>query len=136
MFAPWGALATVADLLRPSARVAQRGPGAGATKVLERALGGAPTSGPRVASHVEAAHAVLLGACDAAVVVEPVAEAFGLPFVPLSEERFELVVPRAHRDLPGVARLLDRLASAGFLREVSGMGAYDVAAAGARREVA
>ena len=81
-----------ADLGRPGLRVALRGPGAGATVVLERAAvaaGLAPHSlnGPTVAGHAHAALAVLHGAADAAVMVEPLAAAHGLPFLPLSEGR-------------------------------------------------
>lgn len=120
----------VGDLVRKGVRVAQRPANAGAPQVLARALereglGGFQPSGPLVGSHPEAAQAVLLGAVDAAVVIEPVAEALGLPFIPLVEERFELVLRAEHLDHPGVGRLLDRLGAASFARELSGMGNYD-----------
>src|SRR5690606_30019085 len=105
----------VADLGRSGLRVARRPDGAGATRALAAALAGvgldvADLRGPRVASHEDAAAAVLHGAADAAVVVEPVAEAWGLSFLPLLEERFELVLRADQRSHPGVGRLLDQLA--------------------------
>lgn len=121
-------------------RVGRRPAGAGAALVLAdalRAVGldAASLQGPAVASHVDAATAVLHGAADAAVVIEPVADAFGLPFVPLSQERFELVVRTRDLDHPGVSRLLDRLTDGRFLREVQAMGAYDTRAMGSTRHM-
>ncbi|MCB9676837.1 MAG: helix-turn-helix domain-containing protein [Alphaproteobacteria bacterium] len=129
----------LAGLSAPSLRIARRPAGSGASRVLDRALGAAgapPARGPLVETHDDAARAVLLGAADAAVVIEPVAQAFGLPFLPLSEERFELFVRTEHLDLPGVAALLDTLAGAPFAREIRGMGPYDLTLAGSRRRVA
>ncbi len=131
-------LRTVADLAAPGLRVARRPPGAGAAAVLARACRGVgldrdTLTGPAVASHVDAALAVAHGAADAAVVVEPVAAAFGLAFLPLSEERFELALRRRDRDHPGVRRLLDRLNDARFAREVRAMGAYDTSTMGTLR---
>ena len=126
---------TSTEDLDPSHRVAQRQSGSGAQRVLEAALG-RPSQGPQVGSHLEAAQALRLGAADAAVLIEPVAEAFGLPFLPLSEERFELALRRDQLAHPGLARVLDQLASAGFRAEVAGMGAYDLSQAGEQRSVA
>jgi molybdate-binding protein len=121
-------------------RVGERPPGAGAAMVLERALSAAgldarTLQGPAVASHLDAATAVLHGAADAAVMIEPMANAFGLPFVPLSEERFELVVRSRDLGHPGVMRLLDRLTDSRFAREVRAMGAYDTDAMGVVRQL-
>ncbi|MCB9689497.1 MAG: helix-turn-helix domain-containing protein [Alphaproteobacteria bacterium] len=128
----------IADL--PGRRVARRPAGAGATLVLGEALRGigahTELAGPSVATHLDAARAVLLGAADAAVVIEPVARAFGLAFLPLSEERFELALRAGELRHPAVARLLDALADASYAREVAGMGPYDLGRTGGIREVA
>lgn len=133
-------IASVEDLVVHGRRVAQRAPGAGATAVLHRALASAGVDpealcGPTVSSHGTAALAVLHGAADAAVVVEPVALAFGLHFSPLSEERFELVLRSRDRNHPGVARLLERLVDTRFAREVRAMGAYETAGMGTVRHL-
>lgn len=131
-------LRSSADLGRPGLRVAQRPEGSGAARVLSAALaeaGIASVSGPAAATHADAAQALVHGAADAAVLAEPVAEAFGLGFVPLVEERFELVVRAADRGHAGLARLRERLESARFSREVRSMGAYDVTDIGRARQV-
>jgi len=128
------------DLGRPGLRIALRSPGAGATLVLERAAtaaGIAPRSlcGPTVDGHAHAALAVLHGAADAAVMVEPIAAAHGLPFLPLSEERFELVLRARDRAHAGVARFLARLQEASAVREIRAMGAYNTTETGSLRRV-
>lgn len=131
-------LRSSADLGRPGLRVAQRPAGSGAARVLSAALaeaGIASVSGPSVATHADAAQALVHGAADAAVLAEPVAEAFGLGFVPLVEERFELVVRSADRGHAGLVRLRERLESSRFSREVRSMGAYDVADIGHSRRL-
>ena len=130
----------VEDLGAPGLRVGRRPPGAGAAAVLTRALSelgldARTLRGPAVSSHADAAAAVLHGAADAAVLIEPVARAFGLDFLPLAEERFELILRARDREHPGVRRLLDRLADARFAREVRAMGAYETAAMGSLRRV-
>ncbi|MFT7518006.1 MAG: putative molybdopterin biosynthesis protein [Kiritimatiellia bacterium] len=131
-------ICSASDLAQPDLRVARRQPGSGAAIVLERALAsvGAPAAqGPILRSHLEAAHAVSLGAVDVAVAIEPLADAFDLHFVPLSEERFELAVRAHNLSHPGVARLLDRLTSARYALDVAGMGAYDLGLIGDRRRL-
>ncbi len=129
-------LRELGDLAR--LRIARRPEGSGAARVLSRALaesGVEPLPGPLVQTHADLARAVLLGAADTGVVIEPVAEALGLPFLPLSEERFELAIRTEHMAHPGVARLMDTLASAGFARDVGAMGALDLASLGDSRRV-
>ncbi|TNE91541.1 MAG: helix-turn-helix domain-containing protein [Deltaproteobacteria bacterium] len=133
-------LARVEDLARPGLRVGKRPAGSGAAKVLDEALlrvglSADGLAGHPVGSHFEAATAVLFGRVDTAVVIEPLARAYGLPFLPLSEERFELVIRAADRHHRGVQRLLDQLQASRFVREVRSMGAYDTAAMGSVRRV-
>lgn len=133
-------LAEADDLLAPGLRVARRPVGSGAALALDDALrrrGAGPSAleGPACATHAEAAAALRLGAADAAVLLEPIAQAAGLPFVPLKEERFELIFRRRDREHPGVTRLLEALHDARFVREVRAMGAYDTSSTGRRRSL-
>lgn len=125
----------VADLLRPRLRVAQREAGSGAHRLLRRRLSeidrdDAPLSGPRVTSHQAVASAIVLGAADAGITIESVALAHGLHFVPLAEERFDLVVPVARSEHGPVARLLAAIDEPAFRRELEGLGGYDVRSTG------
>lgn len=127
-----------AELGRPGLRIAGRPDGAGAQRLLERTLrlAGLPRSlAARAAvtaeGHVDVARAVAMGAADVGVASRDVALEFGLGFVALASERYDLAVARSSLPDPRVQRLLDGLSSAAFRRELSVMG-YDPGAAGAR----
>jgi molybdate-binding protein/DNA-binding XRE family transcriptional regulator len=131
----------VADLGRPGLRVARREEGAGAAKLLRRLLAATGLAaealvGPAVADHAQAAQAVAHGAADAAVAIEAVALAHGLGFLPLAEERFDLVLPAERAEDAPVARLLDALASPGFRAEAAAIAGYDLGRTGHARTVA
>jgi len=125
-----------AELLRPGLRLAWREAGAGATKLLERLLaeaGGGAFSrpgGPVVSGHLEVGRAVALGAADAGVAIEAAALAFGLDFVPLAQERFDLVLHADDARDPRLGRLLDGVDDPFFRRELEAWGGYDASLTG------
>lgn len=124
-----------AGLLRPGLRFAGREEGAGAHHLLERLLaqvGGAGTrlAGPVAGGHAEVAQLVRCGAADVGVAIESVAVAAGLGFVPLAEERFDLVVPAAVAESPPVARLIQALDDPSFRAEMAHVPGYDARLSG------
>lgn len=128
----------VADLGRPGLRLVRRERGAGAQRLLERELreAGLSSSLARDAAleakgHLDVARAIAMGAADAGIATRDVAMASGLAFVPLAEERYDLVVPRSSMTDPRIERLFDVLVSAPVRRELASLG-YDVAPAGER----
>jgi molybdate-binding protein/DNA-binding XRE family transcriptional regulator len=136
----------VEDLARPDIAVARRDAGAGAQKLLERTLGraGIPakavkTRGPVAAGHMDVGRIVAMGVADAGVSIRSAALAYGLDFLPLAEERFDLIVSKELSDDPRVIRLLDTLSSRPFRRELESLGGYGVRESGhliARKECA
>ena len=118
----------VKDLGRRNVRVATREPGAGARRLLDRLLGthrvGA-IRGTVLGSHAAVAQAVALGAVDAGVTTESAALAAGLRFLPLAEERSDLVLPLEFSREPRGARLLETLCSAAFRRDLGAIAAYE-----------
>jgi molybdate-binding protein len=128
-------LRRVEDLLRPRVRVVQREPGSGASKLLEQLLAraGAPALRPPTLvarGHLEVAQAVAHGAADAGIAIESVALAWGLDFVPLSSERFDLVFPEALASDERLERLVDELGSSAFRRELESLGGYQAQESG------
>ncbi len=127
------------DLVRGEVRLARREPGAGAAKLLERLVRGkkrALRPGPLARTHEEVALLVRSGAADAGVAIESSALASGLGFVPMSEERFDLVMrEEALREEP-VARLLDALEDAAFRAEARALPGYDTSLTGQTTRVA
>lgn len=124
------------DLLRSDLRVVRREPGSGADSLMRRLLGSdasrliALRPGPQAFGHTQVAQLVRSGAADAGIAIEGAALAAGLDFVPLSEERFDLVVPQALVGEGPTARVLDLLTESGFQREASSLPGYDGSLAG------
>ena len=74
--------------------------------------------------------AVARGEADCCVAPRIAANVFGLDFVPLLSERYELVIPEHRLDLPSVQALLDVLQRRSLHRELEALGGYDTAATG------
>lgn len=86
--------------------------------------------GPVATSHEEVARLVQMGVSDVGVAIEPVAMARGLTFIPLSEERFDLVVPQSRLEHPAVARFFDALSEPAFRFDAGGIPGYDLSSIG------
>jgi putative molybdopterin biosynthesis protein len=59
------------------------------------------------------------------VTIRVAAEAYGLNFIPIREECYELVIPGREMDSDPVVAMLDALNSRRFAREVSQLCGYD-----------
>ncbi len=129
-------LTTIADVLRRTVTVAVREPGAETRRLfdslLEAAGHASPPARARVAfSHGDVARAVMLGSADLGFGPRTAALAAGLDFVPLAEERFDFVTPKASLDDPRVVGVLDLVRSRGFRAEANVLG-YDLPTLGER----
>ena len=127
----------VADLVRSDIRIINRIAGSGSRSLLDHRLerDRIPVEmvsgyGREAGGHLEVAVVVASGAADAGVGVEAAATALGLDFVPLEEERYDLVIPDHFLDHTGVRVLLDLLRQPGLRRGVESLGGYDVTAMG------
>ncbi|MCL6552876.1 MAG: helix-turn-helix domain-containing protein [Firmicutes bacterium] len=128
------------DLLPRGMRMVNREVGSGTRAVLDQWLqdaGVEPTlvRGYRLElrSHLAVAEAVFAGLADAGPGVLPVARLYGLEFLPLAEQRYDLVVPRDLVDLQPVRVLLDVLTGRRFHQELVSIGGYDPSPAGSTR---
>ena len=84
----------------------------------------APPGGLVARSHGEVARLVALGVADAGIALAATARAHGLDFIPLAEERFDLVLAKEVAGDARVARLLDILSSRAFRREMESLGGH------------
>lgn len=124
-----------ADLADSDLRVVRREEGSGAqalaAKLMEAAGDcGLPDSGPLARGHFEVANLVRGGAADVGIAIESAALAEGLDFVPLTEERFDLVVPADIAAGKSVSRVIDALDDPAFRTEVSHLPGYDGSTSG------
>ena len=127
------------SLAKAKHRVVNREPGAEARRLLDRELGRLhidpaelPGYDTKAAGHIQVASAVAAGLADAGVASEPVARAYGLGFLPLADERFDLVLPGAHLGSREVQGLLKVLASPWLLAQLASLPGYDLASCGDR----
>jgi putative molybdopterin biosynthesis protein len=111
-----GSVHGVGDLAERGLRLVNREEGAEARRVLDRELDRAGLEPAalrgyltRATGHLQVASATAAGLADAGVASEPAALAYRLGFVPLAEERFDLVIPAAQlgsREADGLLRVL------------------------------
>jgi excisionase family DNA binding protein len=128
-------LSGIADLA--GRRFARRQEGAASQRLFEAeaaaaGLDPASLAGPRQPARTEAdvAQVVAEGKADAAFGLLCMARAYGLDFVPVVEERFDLAVWRRAWFEPPFQRLAAFMGSPAFAARAAEMGGYDVSGAG------
>jgi molybdate-binding protein len=77
-----------------------------------------------VNTHAEVAQAIASGQADLGLAVSAAARASGLAFIPLFEERFDLILSGASLADPLVVRLLDAIASAPVRNRIASLAGY------------
>ncbi len=129
----------IEDFSRRGISIVNREPGAGSRLLLDARLKRAEIHPRKVSGydriapgHLPAAWQVYSGAADACVATRAAARMFGLGFLPLVSERYDLAIRRQHLELPGIQALLDTLNRSSFRRELESLGGYDTQAAGQR----
>jgi molybdate-binding protein len=82
--------------------------------------------GDEVLSHLEVAARIKTGLADTGIGVRSVAAIYGLDFMPLQRERYDLVIPKSYYEsLDGLKVLLDTIVSKPFRDELKALGGYD-----------
>ena len=126
---------SVADLPRAGLRFINRNPGSGTRLWLDNELErlGIPSETINgyehaVNTHTQCARAIASGKADAALGLQASARQYNLDFIPLFEERYDLVLPREQEDT--LAPLLEHIQTAAFRREVSALTGYNTSHSG------
>ena len=132
----------LADLARADITFVNRRRGAGTRLWLDGQLGRLGIASDQVRgyyrevnTHFEVAEAVARGEADVGLGVLAAARQQELGFVPLFEERYELVVPEVDVADPGLRPLFDYLQTAEGRGVVGGLAGYEVTRTGAERWV-
>ncbi len=119
----------IADLTRPDLRFANRNTGSGTRLWFDAELrrlkiepGLIRGCGYEVDTHSAAASLVATGKADAALGLQAAAHQQGLDFIPLLEERYDLVLLREQE--PALTPLLEHLQTIGFRRAVESLTGY------------
>jgi putative molybdopterin biosynthesis protein len=127
----------IEDFARKDILIVNREPGAGCRALLDAALErlGIPKSKVRgydrlAPGHLAAAWQVQSGLADVCIATRAAARAFGLGFLPLVSERYDLVVRKKHLEDGNLQMLFDTLGRSAFRRELEGLGGYDARTSG------
>jgi putative molybdopterin biosynthesis protein len=132
-------LASIADLARPGLRYVNRQRGAGTRVLLDFELGRAGIDPAAIVgyareepTHLAVAAAIASGRADCGMGVLAAARAFGLGFVPIAEEPYDLVLERETLGDPLLVPLWELLETVGFRSAVEELGGYDTSEMGRR----
>ncbi|GAB4334571.1 MAG: molybdopterin biosynthesis protein [Desulfobulbaceae bacterium] len=127
------------DLLRNDVVFINRQAGSGTRVLLDFELekGGLDSSGIRgydteEYTHMAVAAAVLSGKADTGLGIRAAAGALRLDFIPVTEERYDLLIPLRFLELPGIRRLLEIIDTAAFRERVTALGGYSTRETGKR----
>ncbi|HEX6387549.1 MAG TPA: molybdopterin biosynthesis protein [Anaerolineae bacterium] len=122
-----------ADAANPEVRIVNRQRGAGTRVLLDYHLAQSGIEPDQVQgyereeyTHLAVAAAVASGTADAGLGIRAAARALNLDFVPLSHERYDLVIPQRHYESDLLQPLLDLLHDAQFRAAVAALPGYDV----------
>jgi putative molybdopterin biosynthesis protein len=133
------AVTGLAEIVKAGFRLVNREPGAEARRVLDRELARCGITADQVigyqtraTGHLELAAAIAAGLADAGVASEPAALAYGLAFIPMTQERFDLVVPAGQAGSREVLGLMRALSSPWLLDQLASLPGYSAAQCGER----
>jgi molybdopterin molybdotransferase/putative molybdopterin biosynthesis protein len=129
----------IEDLARRDVTIVNREKGAGSRALLDSHLKLLKIDPKNVRGydriapgHLPAAWEVQSGQADCCIATRAAARVFGLGFIPLVSERYDLAIRRQHLDMPSIQTLLDTLNRSNYRRELESLGGYDTRAAGQR----
>ncbi len=132
-------LTGIADLARPGLRYVNRQRGAGTRVLLDQELARVGIDPVDLAgyareehTHLTVAAAVAADRVDTGLGIRAAARAFGLDFVPVAQEPYDLVLRADAVDDPLLAPLWELLADPKFRAEVEALGGYSCAETGLR----
>jgi molybdate-binding protein/DNA-binding XRE family transcriptional regulator len=127
------------DLARRDVAIVNREKGAGSRALLDSSLKRFKLDPKNVRGynriapgHLQAAWQVQSGQADCCIATRAASRVFGLGFIPLISERYDLAIRRQHLDMPSIQVLLDTLNRSNYRRELESLGGYDTRAAGQR----
>ncbi|KIX11477.1 molybdopterin biosynthesis protein [Dethiosulfatarculus sandiegensis] len=128
---------SLSDLERADVRLVNRQAGSGTRVLLDYALAQEGMDADNIRgysqeeyTHMAVAVQVLSGGADVGVGILAAAKALDLDFIPLVQERYDLLIPKEHLEDHRVQVLLDTLENPDFKKAVMKLGGYDVAPMG------
>jgi len=129
---------TVEDLARPDVRFVNRQPGSGTRVFLDAQLSRKNLDAARIAgytdersTHSEIAAEVAQSRADTGIGLEAAAKAYGLDFIPLTTERYDLALRESTFQLPAIQQMINWMKGEDFRSLLNRLGGYDSNESGA-----
>ncbi|MHB9096944.1 MAG: substrate-binding domain-containing protein [Syntrophales bacterium] len=126
-----------ADLTREGVRFINRQAGSGTRLLLDYRLGKEGISSDRISgygqevfTHIEVGLALLSGDADTGIATSAVSNLLGLGFLPITRERFDMILDQPVFFQKGVQALMEVLDGEEFRKRVKNLGSYDFRDAG------
>ena len=123
----------IGDLARPDVVFVNRQGGSGTRILLDYELAKAGLPPERIIgynneeyTHMNVAMAVASGAADTGLGIHSAAKALSLDFIPVTRERYDLVIPRAYLTDEKIQILIEIIRSDEFKEKALAMGGYEV----------
>lgn len=131
------AIKGISDLKRKDVLFVNRQRGAGTRLLLDLKLSELEISSDEVRgynreeyTHMAVAAAVAGGSADVGLGILAAAKALDLDFIPISSERYDLVIPEEYYNLNSIQKVLKIAVSDDFKRRVESLGGYDTSKTG------
>ena len=131
------AIRRIDDLSKKQVRFVNREPGSGSRALLDRLMEKAGMEPHQIEGyqrvaygHLAAAYRVVSHEADVCVATRSAAMTFGLDFLPLHNERYDLVMHRRTTELPAIQAFLDVLQRAALRRKLEVLAGYDTSETG------
>jgi len=125
------------DLLREDVRFINRQKGSGTRILLDHELNSLSLDPRKIRgyekeefTHMAVASAVLSGLADVAMGILSAARALGLDFVPVTKERYDILIPSTHFAEKRIQKVIETIRSESFKEKILRMGGYDTSRTG------
>ena len=125
------------DLARPGIFMINREFGSGSRSLLDRELQRLGIGINHLAgydlearSHLLVAEMIAVGVGDVGIGVKAAANATGLDFIPLREERYDVIIPNHFLELESIQRIIESMSDPSLKKQVEALGGYDVSPMG------
>lgn len=119
-----GKAALAAALADPGCAMVNRNAGSGTRVLIDKLLGvqRPPGYAVQTKSHNAVAAAVSQGRADWGLAIDTVARQYGLGFIPIQDEQYDFIVPKARLERPAVRAFIDLLADAAVREQLVRLG--------------
>ena len=125
------------DLTHPKLKFINRQPGSGTRIYLDQELSRDRLNAKKVSgydtvvsTHLEVGMRVLTGGADVGLATRTTAQLLGLDFIPLTRERFDIMIPQDRFLTQGIQVLLGIIGSREFRKRLGALGGYDTSESG------